>query len=827
MTRIRAILRRGFARVFLAALLILVPPVRGQTTQPAARHRYKKHTLLVGVPPEYVRIPIMEMDPKGIDASGFAIDIMEAIASKLGFELEYRAITDEQRISALHDGEIDLIPFQAISDEVISEVAFSQPLLHTVGVIVTRPGTRILETAEELQRERVGATEGGVATRWLRSFGINAEERGTFEELFPMLQSGEIDYLPCERFQARYIMEMQRISGLRETRIREPSFWRSYAIAVRRDDPSLLADLNDGLELLRQGGVFERHYYRWLNRYEPLERPAAVPLALAAWIGGGLAAVTTIAVAWQLTLRGELRRRAQRLRASEEKYARLFESCQEAALVYLVDGGTVVEANDAACRLYGYRREELLGRPMASLQAGLGTDTIYEVVRAGRVTWHHTRHRRMDGRSIDVEVNATRVEYDGKPAILSFNRDLTDRIRADDEKRRLEAQLQHAQRLESLGILAGGVAHDFNNLLLTIMGHAELAGLKADDPQRVREKLGEIELAATRAADLTQQLLAYAGKARFRIEPVDLTVLATEMTKLLGTRLSTKARLEYETAPELPLIAGDPTLLRQVIMNLLINASDSLNGTEGVIRVRTSVEHFDRPFLSETFVPADIAAGEYVVLEITDTGCGMDEKTMKRIFDPFFSTKFTGRGLGLAVTLRTVQRHRGALKVSSQPGAGTTFRLLLPPAADAARTAIVAPPREVAAAAPAGWALVVDDDASVRDVIRRLLETRNWTVTSASDGESALRVLEGAPTVDLIVLDLTMPGLSGAELVRAVRQRRPATPLLIVSGYSSEELDSRAPEIVVEAFLPKPFSSESLFQGIRDARARIPTQLTL
>src|SRR5262245_8901676 len=205
----------------------------------------------------------------------------------------------------------------------------------------------------------------------------------------------------------------------------------------------------------------------------------------------------------------------------------------------------------------------------------------------------------------------------------------------------------------------------------------------------------------------------------------------------------------------------------------------------------------------------------------------MDDKTLKRIFDPFFSTKFTGRGLGLAVTLRTVQRHRGALKVSSQPGAGTTFRLLLPPATDAARTAIVPPPREAAATAPAGWALVVDDDASVRDVIRRLLEMRNWTVTSASDGESALRVLEGAPTLDLIVLDLTMPGLSGADLVRAVRQRRPATPLLIVSGYSSDEVDSRAPEIVVEAFLPKPFSSESLFQGIRDARARVPAQLTL
>jgi signal transduction histidine kinase/CheY-like chemotaxis protein len=434
----------------------------------------------------------------------------------------------------------------------------------------------------------------------------------------------------------------------------------------------------------------------------------------------------------------------------------------------------------------------------------------------------------MDGRSIDVEVNANRVEYDGQPAILSFNRDLSERIRADDEKKRLEAQLQHAQRLESLGILAGGVAHDFNNLLLTIMGHAELAGIKADDPQRVREKLGEIELAATRAADLTQQLLAYAGKARFRIEQVDLTALATEMTKLLGTRLSTKARLEYEFAHELPAIAGDPTLLRQVIMNLLINASDSLDGTEGVIRVRTRVERFERSFLSETFVPADIAAGEYVVLEIADTGCGMDEKTMKRIFDPFFSTKFTGRGLGLAVTLRTVQRHRGALKVTSEPRAGTTFRLLLPPAADAARTAIVAPPRESSAAAsPAGWALVVDDDASVRDVIRRLLETRNWTVTSASDGESALRVLEGAPTLDLIVLDLTMPGLSGAELVRAVRQRRPSTPLLIVSGYSSDEIDSRAPEIVVEAFLPKPFSSESLFQGIREARARVPVQLTL
>ena len=266
---------------------------------------------------------------------------------------------------------------------------------------------------------------------------------------------------------------------------------------------------------------------------------------------------------------------------------------------------------------------------------------------------------------------------------MHFAFDVTDRKRAEEEKRKLEEQVRQTQKLESLVVLAGGIAHDFNNLLMVVLGNAELAldGISPMSP--ARGKLTEITTAAQRAADLSRQMLAYAGKAVFAVERVGLRDLVEEMAPLLETAISKKAVLTLNLERELPPVQADPSQIRQIVMNLVINASEAIGDRSGVITVSVGATRCDEEYLQKTELHDDLAPGLYVHLEVTDTGSGMDARTRARIFEPFFSTKFTGRGLGLAVVLGVVRAHRGALKVYSKPGKGTTFKILFPALEDA------------------------------------------------------------------------------------------------------------------------------------------------
>lgn len=818
---------RAITKSIIAVALFLAKGSEACQGQPAdsrpGPRRFPRQRLIVGVHEEYPRVPI-QIWTVGEAPRGYAVSLLQTVTAPLGYDLEFVPTTDEGRWADLREGRIDLLPFASIPEARQPEVVYTLPILKTPGTILSRPGAPLVDGAAGLRGGRIGNTVSGVSATWMASLGLQATQtRADIEALLPLLRDGVVDYVPLTRFSGRIAMEETGIRGFRETVVTDFPFWRSFAIAVRQTDTGLLADLNDGIDALRRNGEFDRIHRKWLQKYEPLDAPSAIPLSIVAWVGGGLLLCGAVATAWHVTLRRELNRRTARLRASEEKYARLFEGCQEAAMVYLVQSGEIVEANQAACELYGFERPELIGRSIASLQSTDAGDTALRVVNAGRINWHQTRHQRKNGAPVEVEVNATRIMYNDVPAILTFNRDMTQRLREEAEKRRLEEEVQHAQRIESLGLLAGGIAHDFNNLLLTILGHTELAMLRAEDPARVRKKLGEIEHAATRAADLTKQLLAYAGKTGFQEETLSLTSLIREMLQLIGNRLNPHARIEVKLPDTLPAVRGDATMLRQMIMNLLINASDALGENGGSIRVTGTISHFDREALSGTFVAADIPAGRYVVLEIADTGKGMSEEILKRIFEPFFSTKFTGRGLGLAVALRTVQRHEGALKVRSMPGQGTAFQILLPPSAEAVDLAyakVGVSGGDAGEAETAGWALVVDDTPEVRDVVRTMLESKGWTVTTATDGDGALEILRGAPGLRAVVLDLTMPGICGAPLVRALRETRPDIPILIVSGYSESAGAQRPGALQDEEFLAKPFTLADLMKGLASAMAR-------
>ncbi len=386
-----------------------------------------------------------------------------------------------------------------------------------------------------------------------------------------------------------------------------------------------------------------------------------------------------------------------------------------------------------------------------------------------------------------------------------------------------EAQSRHVQKLESIGVLAGGIAHDFNNLLHVVLGNADIALSNLPKTSPAREPIEEVVRATLRAADLTRQLLAYSGKGAFVVRHLDLSTEVREMATLLRTGISKQATLAWELSSTLPAVSADPTQIRQIVMNLITNASDALGETGGTITLRTGVtrledladQHFGVPLEGEAAL--DPGKGPYVYLEIGDTGSGMTPDTLSRIFDPFFSTKFTGRGLGLAAVMGIVRSHHGMIRVRTGPGEGTAFRVLFPSVAGTARK----PSRPTAERSDwqgSGTILVVDDEEGVREVAERILQEIGFQTITAGDGRRALEIMqEVGDSVAAVLLDLSMPRMGGAETFRRLRALRPELPVLMMSGYTEQavapQFNTSGPGIT--GFLQKPFLAEDLIAVLR------------
>lgn len=396
-------------------------------------------------------------------------------------------------------------------------------------------------------------------------------------------------------------------------------------------------------------------------------------------------------------------------------------------------------------------------------------------------------------------------------------RDITTEKAAEQEREKLRLKMLEAQKLESLGVLAGGIAHDFNNLLTVILANATF--LRADWGED-NERLAHIEAAARRAADLCRQMLAYAGKGNVVVESVNVGALVTDTAELIHVSMSKKVRLELDLRPDLPPVDADASQLRQVIMNLVINASEALGDTPGTIRIATRLARPEnlRAAAVHSFDPRP---GTCVCLEVTDTGHGMSPATLARIFDPFFTTKFTGRGLGLAAVLGIVRAHHGTLTVDSTPGSGSSFRLYLPAATGShgpvpvTTVARLAPARNAA-----GHLLIADDEPIVLETADALLRHCGYRTTLARDGQEAVaRFRENQDGFHAVLLDLTMPGLDGAEAMRVMRSINARVPVVIMSGFSEQEVLARLRGFGRVAFLRKPFSREMLLAQLAAASA--------
>lgn len=400
---------------------------------------------------------------------------------------------------------------------------------------------------------------------------------------------------------------------------------------------------------------------------------------------------------------------------------------------------------------------------------------------------------------------------------VGYSRDISERKRAEADRRKLEQQVMHAQKLESLGILAGGIAHDFNNLLTSILGNADLALGEMSPVSPACEHVKDIVRASRRAADLCRQMLAYSGKGRFVVRALSLNEVVKEMAHLLSVSISKKAVLKYNLEPNLPLVKADATQLRQVVMNLITNASEAIGDRSGVIALATGVMDCDAEYLTGVAGTGEqLAPGQYAYLEVSDTGIGMDHATIARIFDPFFTTKFTGRGLGLAAVLGIVRGHEGGIRVYSEPGKGSVFKMLLPSRdAQAEYSTNSRPP--VQDWQGHGVILLVDDEESIRSMGRRMLEKSGFTVISATDGLDALALFKlHRHEVRLVLLDMTMPHMDGEACFRELRRIDPDIKVIMTSGYNEQDIISRFVGKGLAGFVQKPYTTADLLPKIRE-----------
>jgi two-component system cell cycle sensor histidine kinase/response regulator CckA len=511
----------------------------------------------------------------------------------------------------------------------------------------------------------------------------------------------------------------------------------------------------------------------------------------------------------------ERERTNELLRESEARFRELADGAFD--LTLFSRGSLIVDVRGASERLLGRTSAELIGRSVYEFMAPSAVPAARQMIEEERLGFIDVMAVHANGELVPTRAVVVASTLNGQPVRVSGVNDLRPSRRLEAERRGLEQQLQRAQRLDSLGVLAGGIAHDFNNLLTGILGNADFLHERLADPG-AREAAAAIMAAAERAATLTRQMLAYAGQRDLgRRAPIVVGDLVRELRALLDATLSKKASLELDIEPG-TVVLGDRATISQVLMNLLTNASDALGERPGVIAVRARrVRDLDARW--DGALGATVRPGSWVFIEVRDTGVGMDEATRGRVFEPFFTTKEAGHGLGLAACLGIVSAHGGAVLVETELGSGSCFSVLLP-ASDAAERENDSPlPRPTARPCRI---LVIDDEAVVRAQLRRSLELRGYVVAEASNGTAGLAALTGASAggpLDVAILDMTMPDLDGAEVLLRARAAGARIPIIVSSGYLDVAVERRLPRDQFQGFLPKPYSATDLVNAIESALA--------
>ncbi|MFH0728509.1 MAG: PAS domain S-box protein [Pseudomonadota bacterium] len=498
------------------------------------------------------------------------------------------------------------------------------------------------------------------------------------------------------------------------------------------------------------------------------------------------------------------------LRESEEKFRQLFDMESDAIMMVDNDTHQILEVNASACALYGYEREELLNMRTYDISAEPDATRLVSKTKQEKVPNRY--HKKKDGTVFAVEVNIGYFNWRGRSLHVSAIRDISSRLAAEEEKRNLEAQFHEAQKMESIGTLAGGIAHDFNNLLMSIMGNATLALMNIHPADPCHTYLNNIKRISNSGATLAKQLLGFARGGKYEPKPTHLNELVSYQNQLFGRTYKNLTLLE-DFEPNLRCTEVDRGQIEQVLLNIFVNSQQAMP-EGGSIFVKTENAVIDK----DTVLPFPCKRGEYVKLSIRDTGIGMDEATRKRIFEPFFTTKEKGRGtgLGMASVYGIIKNHAGYIDVTSKPGEGTTISIWLPVSEKVIADTLQ--PVDEKIARGSGTILLVDDEEAITDVTLQMIELLGYRVISATSGREAVRLYEESrERIDLVILDVIMPGMGGGETFDRLKEIDPNVNVVISTGFSIDENASRIMARGAKDFLQKPFDMETLSKKIKKA----------
>ncbi|MBA3849013.1 MAG: hypothetical protein C0502_03330, partial [Opitutus sp.] len=739
--------------------------------------------------------PFTFADKQGRPA-GFAVELLQAVAKNQGLGIDYQVLPWAELLRKFRSGEIDIICNVVDTPERREFMAFSSTTAVMRGAMFTKGRRHEIRDFSQLNGLKVAAPRDSRAHEYLRSrdWGVQFLFLSSLSECVTAVHEGRADAVFATELVARHVARTRGYTEIEPVALDFPDFAYREHFGVAPGQTALLEQLNDGLVAVNRDGTFDRIYERWVSSIRPREvqwrdlRPYALPVA-------GVLFVVLVALVWQRRMLRQVSRHAAALRQNEERLSLVLEGSQDGFWDWDVRRDTILRS-PRWFGMLGYEPHEIppgrdgfLGLVHADDRARVLADE-QEVWRVRDQFAVELRMRAKDGEwkwILDRGKVVARDPATGSPLrITGTHTDITGRKLAEREAEILQHKMQETQRLESLGVLAGGIAHDFNNLLTVILGNTSLIRLGRGVPAEAGPHLDKIAAAANRAADLCRQLLAYAGKGAFTIERLDVNDIVRGTTHLLEVSLNRNATLEFALGDSLPAVEADPSQLQQIVMNLVMNASDAIGETPGRIRIGTTLASLRPGELAEALPSSEIAPGTYVKLEVSDTGCGMSPEVIRHIFDPFYTTKLTGRGLGLPAVLGIVRSHQGALTVRSSPGRGSVFSIYLPGTATAAQ-----PAADTAGAAAAslgrasGVILVADDDASVRALLGELLAQLGYEPVLTADGREAVDQFAANPArYTAALVDLTMPGLDGHATLRELRRRRPGLPCVLLSGYT-------------------------------------------
>jgi len=847
-------------------------------------HRSPKGEITVGIPhPDQSRGHVI-VNEKG-EADGYARQLIQAAATCADINVSFVTLDLGDSYEPLRNGTVDLVVGVSVRPEALHTIAYTSPLYIARGVLISNSSYSNLTNPKDLHSYRVGVAKAGVAHVWSLSQGMSPI---VFTSLYAARHAavrGEIDYVLTTQIASRTDAELYPIPGLIEHPFYAKEFWLAFAAASRIEDGSLIADLNAGLAILRQMGIADEIYDRTIAGYQPRVHTTNFPFWTIFTIVSALTLLTLlVTLAWRFAV-AALARRTKELRDSRTQLEALSDNMPGLVYTYLrtSSGQRIPRYVNKQSDLWAERFPILMSAHAEGRE--LSTNLIHtqdreRYILAVRASHENTTPLEIEFRTYDCNQEErwiyTRIIPLPRPeGILwqGLSLDVTDLRQAQTEREGLTEQLLHSQKLESLGIMATGIAHDFNNLLTVIIGNASigtrLTGMmkptqhsSRQTPESVQlaeidhppltQALTQIELAARKAADLTRQMLTFAGKSPVQSRSIQVNELIDEILPLLKTTAQPGISIHFEPQVDLPPVHADPTQLNQIVLNLVVNASEALADhnkkqsltplspdappvpfSAGHVHIRTSSVTLDP---TPTLLLGDATAlSTCIYIEVSDNGPGMSQQTLRSILDPFFTTKFTGRGLGLSVVAGIIKRHNGGLSIQSTIGEGTTFRVYLSQAAlsqrDCAASLLAqsntssAPALTTSSrltnttAAPSHRiALVVDDEDLVRDVTIKQLQSQGWMCVPARNGHEAVELIKKATIAfDIALIDVTMPDISGMQVMKTVRQYAPHLPIIMMSGYAVEELEPAADYEFKFSFLPKPFMLDDLISCLHEA----------